>query len=352
MAFDITKYYEDSFNKQVDRATQLAKKQKKIVNQTYDTQKTKLEADAKKQQIAAENSYDSAYADNAVQKYINERNIRDSMADSGLQDSGLNRTQITATELQKANADNEVSMQKNSFINKIKSTLQESLYNSELSRTGELNAIDTQLMADTNNIYNTMDSERRAKTEEIISTIASITDPTQAAGYIKTVSKQYGIDGNVLASYSPVVTVKGYQKYLQNENYYNQKTTFKDLQTTLAGIDTTSPAGLTVAAKQIKAWSNQNNATKSQIKKALSAAGISYSEYTKFLKDGQYFSKKVSLSFSDWTAAEWEAYFARIREKEGREAAETELDKLKADGSIPQKMLVYASLGVRGSFGH
>lgn len=296
MAFKLDKYYETEQNNQVQRATDLANKQKADVNQAYDTQIQKMTDSAEKQTIAAENSYDAAYADNAVQKFVNERQIQTSMANAGMQDSGLNRTQLTAVQLQKANADNNVTHNKNLFINKIRTALQESIATAEQSRTTELNSIDTQLTSNINNINNTFDSQKISKMEEIIATIASITDPTQAAGYIKTVSKQYGVDGSVLASYSPVVTKKGYQKYLKDENYYNKKTGFKELQTTLAGIDTTSAAGLTVAAKQIKSWAQQNNATKSQIKKALSAAGISYSEYNSFLKDGQYFNKKYTVS--------------------------------------------------------
>lgn len=292
MAFKITNYYENDFNKEVKRANDLAAKQKQNVNKTYDAQIKKLNDTAEKQTIATENSYDAAYADNEVNRFINERQIRTSMADAGLQDSGLNRTQLTAVELQKTNADNSISLAKNSAINKIRSSLQESIYEAEQARQQEINDIDTQLMADTNNIYNQMDSERRAKMEEITSNIASITDPTQAAGYIKTVSKQYGIDGKTLAAYSPVVNKNTYQKFLKNEKYFENSTTYKTVHSTLAGIDTSTASGQTVAAKQIKAYAATSGATKSQIKKLCASAGISYSDYNKFLKDGQLFVKR------------------------------------------------------------
>lgn len=290
---NLTNYYDDVYEQQKKQAQALADTQKQQVNQSYDTQLQKLENDANKNVIAAGNSYDAAYADNEVQRAINERNIRASMSAAGLQDSGLNRTQTTAVNLQKANADAKVTMQKMNFINSIKSQLAENQFSLEQSRINDINSINNQLNSDINNIENEKATARMNKQEEIINTLQSITDPSTAAGYIKTVSKQYGIDGSVLAAYTSVLTKNQYAKYLENENYFKNKTSFQDVKSTLAGIDTTTAAGLTVAAKQIKAWTNQSgkSATKSQLKKLLAAAGISYAEYNKFLKDGQYFKK-------------------------------------------------------------
>lgn len=293
MAFKVTNYYDDMYNKRIQGAKDLATDQKNQVNQKYDAQIAKYENDANNQIIAAGNSYDAAYADNAVQQAVNERNIKESMAASGNSDSGLNRTQVTAVALQKANADNAVTMNKISFINKVRSALNENKFAAEQSRTDSINAIDNQLKSDINAINNEKAQAIVTKNEEILSNIESITDPTTAAGYIKAVSKQYGVDPNVLASYSPVVTQKSYAKFLENEKYFKQKDEKSNIKTTLSGIDTTTAAGQSLAAKQISSHVNsQKSITKSEIKKLCASAGISYSDYNKYLKDKNYFVDK------------------------------------------------------------
>ena len=57
--------------------------------------------------------------------------------------------------------------------------------------------------------------------------------------------------------------------------------------------------------------------------------------------------------FSDWTAGEWEGYFAAIRQSEGKDAAQDELEQLTSKGLIPKNMVTYAAIGARGGqMGH
>lgn len=56
-----------------------------------------------KQIADAKNTYDGEYQKNAVQKLINEKQVAERMANLGLTDSGLNRTQQTAVQLGYAN---------------------------------------------------------------------------------------------------------------------------------------------------------------------------------------------------------------------------------------------------------
>lgn len=57
--------------------------------------------------------------------------------------------------------------------------------------------------------------------------------------------------------------------------------------------------------------------------------------------------------FDGFNAGDWESYFAQIRQKDGRAAAENELNELASKGVIPKNMVVAASLGARGgSLGH
>ena len=56
--------------------------------------------------------------------------------------------------------------------------------------------------------------------------------------------------------------------------------------------------------------------------------------------------------YADWGAADWESYFAQIRQSEGKEAAEQELEYFTSQGWIPKEMLAAAGIGARGSLGH
>ena len=74
----------------------------------YETEK-KLTTDQYNRQInETENSYEDLYRENAVQKLINEREVAENMANLGLTDSGLNRTQQTAVQLSYANNKNKI----------------------------------------------------------------------------------------------------------------------------------------------------------------------------------------------------------------------------------------------------
>ena len=56
--------------------------------------------------------------------------------------------------------------------------------------------------------------------------------------------------------------------------------------------------------------------------------------------------------FADFDGSDWQAYFANIRQTDGRGAAEAEMNRLIKEGILPDNMTSYASIGVRGSLGH
>lgn len=56
--------------------------------------------------------------------------------------------------------------------------------------------------------------------------------------------------------------------------------------------------------------------------------------------------------YKDWTAADWNSYFAQIRQSEGKAIAEAELEEFTNSGAIPKKYLSSAAIGARGSLGH
>lgn len=56
--------------------------------------------------------------------------------------------------------------------------------------------------------------------------------------------------------------------------------------------------------------------------------------------------------FADFDGPDWEAYFANIRQSDGKSAAEAEMSRLSKAGILPNNMTYYAAIGARGSLGH
>lgn len=221
---------DDKSKEKIKRVKQTANTLKGQVNERYDKSLETLQTDTDAQLMQAENSFDSAYDNNAIQKEINERQIREYNASIGSTDSGLNRTQLTGVQLQKANADSVVGYNKMLFINNIKTALQQGKVSLESQRQSELDAIDNDVLTSVNAI----------KDEALTNTV-----------------------------------------------------TYSDLKNALASIDTSSAAGMAIASKQIYNYATNNTMTKSQVKQLCKIAGINYGDYNKWLKDSYFFSKKA-----------------------------------------------------------
>lgn len=70
----------------------------------YDTAGGQVKTQANKRLEELPQSYHAAYDQNTVQQMVNRRQVAERMADMGLSDSGLNRTQQTAVNMMRMNA--------------------------------------------------------------------------------------------------------------------------------------------------------------------------------------------------------------------------------------------------------
>lgn len=126
-------------------STQRAEAKKKV-NDIYDLQAEQVN----KAHAAGVKEIGTAYDDQqravAVQKLINERKVAESMANLGLTDSGLNRTQQTAVQLSAANAAYNLNRQKQADI---------SAYN--LDRDSKLSTIEQNRISATAGVDETYD---------------------------------------------------------------------------------------------------------------------------------------------------------------------------------------------------
>lgn len=89
----------------------------------YDTQRQQTQDTYDRQIKDTNNSYEDMYRENAVQRLINEREIAENMADLGLTDSGLNRTQQTAVQLSYANSKNKIDTTRQKAVDTLAASL-------------------------------------------------------------------------------------------------------------------------------------------------------------------------------------------------------------------------------------
>lgn len=95
--------------------------------QKYATEK-QLAADTYNRQIdETSKSYEDLYDENAVNRLINEREIAENMANLGLTDSGLNRTQQTAVQLSYANSKNRIDTARQKAVDTLTASLADAI---------------------------------------------------------------------------------------------------------------------------------------------------------------------------------------------------------------------------------
>ena len=91
-----------------------------------------------------EKAYEDYYKENAVQKLINEREVAENMANLGLTNSGLNRTQQTAVQLSYANNKAALDRQKQAQVDTLARNLAAELSSIEQNRLSDIASIDQQ----------------------------------------------------------------------------------------------------------------------------------------------------------------------------------------------------------------
>lgn len=135
------KYYDPQRNQALVDKGALFDQQNTTVNDNYDFQIAE-----------AEKSYSDSHRENAVQKLINERQIAENMANMGLTNSGLNRTQQTAVQLSYANNKAALDQQKQSQIGALERDRASALTDIAASRQSALDSV--------NQYYDKLELER------------------------------------------------------------------------------------------------------------------------------------------------------------------------------------------------
>ncbi len=130
-----------------------------VSNAGYDSQISNTQEFYNKQIDDEKTAYDSEYQKNAVQKQVNEMKIAQNMANLGLTDSGLNRTQQTAVQLSYANQKGKIDLARQSALDDLTLQMTDAITTLKNKKAAAARDITNQWnsYADTQaqNIYNT-----------------------------------------------------------------------------------------------------------------------------------------------------------------------------------------------------
>lgn len=179
------------------RLTQLTEEQRRLLqkgldgdisslNSTYGTSADKIRSDYESQISDTERSYNDAFEENNVKRIVNERKIAESMANSGLSDSGLNRTQVTANQLSWANADSKLRQNRQKAVDDLARVMQSSLSSLEAERASKEQSIrssyEQQAVSNAASIYNNeVDSAAKKYAAEMEAATAAAKAKTEAS---------------------------------------------------------------------------------------------------------------------------------------------------------------------------
>ncbi len=172
---------------------------KDVINTTYDASDKVIKENYDVGVADTKESYGELLDANAVQRMITERQIAESMANAGLTNSGMNVSQITATELSYANAQNKARRQQQAAIETLAKTMRESLLNNDLQRKTALQGVEdafnesankfaTEQVDRDNEAIEAAANERNKARSNLLDVLA---DPDKDLTYKKAIYNQY-----------------------------------------------------------------------------------------------------------------------------------------------------------------
>jgi len=110
---------EQTYKKVKKQNTDLANEYLKELNKNYNQKISDYKKQIEAQKLAVPRNYTDDYDLNAINRLINERKLKERMANLGLTNSGANKTFEIGLDIAKQNADNFVTMQKNRELQKL-----------------------------------------------------------------------------------------------------------------------------------------------------------------------------------------------------------------------------------------
>lgn len=241
-------YMEDAKKKQqdyVDQTTKSVEEYLKKLNQAAEETNKAATSKLQTEIDGAQSKFQPQYDANAVQELISRRQVQETMANMGLTDSGLNRTQQTAIALQRGNADSATRRQQSDYINQLQLAIEEAYANMQQEKLQREAAARYQLSQDINNnwtsLYNAAkQNEAAEEAARIQAEYEAKTAREQALAKLKADVDEWNMNLLKMQQSNPdfdisrywrtidgdgnVVTVNDAQKEYVKQNYDNIKT--------------------------------------------------------------------------------------------------------------------------------
>lgn len=151
------------------------------IDAIYKENARQLEHAYEQQKAQLPQDYQYAYDKNAIQQAINEREVAGRMEQLGLTDSGLNRTQQAAINVQRSNADAAVTQQQNAQLNALTSALYEQLSQNRANQTAGAAQARYDLASRNQDLYNSYMSNADSMAASIASNLYSADQQRAAA---------------------------------------------------------------------------------------------------------------------------------------------------------------------------
>jgi hypothetical protein len=165
--------------RQKEALRQMSETQKQLVNENADASIKQIQETGNAEIRSAEHAYDGVINTANVQKLINERQIAERMANLGLTDSGLNRTQQTAIQVSHANQVNNAQVARQRQIDALALAINQQIGQVNIQRTNDLTNLD---LSYEQNIYNA-DEQYRANRDSWASAQYKADQEAAAARY-------------------------------------------------------------------------------------------------------------------------------------------------------------------------
>lgn len=137
-----------AYNKLINTLTESVDKQKESINANAQESLNLIEQEGAKQETEVLEDYGQIIDAQNVQKLINERKLKESMGNAGLTDSGLNRTQQTATQLSYANAVSKAQIAKQNAVDSIAEWVRNNKMEVETNRSDAVTTLESNLDTD------------------------------------------------------------------------------------------------------------------------------------------------------------------------------------------------------------
>ena len=158
--------YDERLKEQEKNNKSKLDEQLKTSDSNFEAQKSQVTSTINKEIDDTKSSYDDLYQENAVQKIVNEREISENMANLGLTDSGLNRTQQTAVQLSYANNKNKLDVSRQKAVDNLTAQLAEKISQIDISKSqAAQNIRDTWNQQNSTNALNLYNADVEAETD-------------------------------------------------------------------------------------------------------------------------------------------------------------------------------------------